>query len=98
MLLFVQQLDQNITTISISSWMELPGLSFREWENSSLDIGTNCSCQDNRPPERVKIKQVAMYYHDYVRHMKLMKNMRNFSYVKSVRRIKNIYLVSFIEN
>lgn len=98
MLLFVQQLDQNITTISISSWMELPGLSFGEWENSSLDLGTNCSCQDSRPPVRVKIKQIAMYYHDYVRHVKLMKNMRNFSHVKSVRRIKNTCLVSFIEN
>ncbi len=83
-----QDLADNFTTISVNSWMELPGLSFNEWE-SAANLNTQCPCKDNKPPKRVKIKQVAKYYRDYVERMKLSKNFRNFSHVTSVKPIKN---------
>lgn len=74
--------------------MELPKLSFFEWEKMQKnDIKCECN-SNNKIPKRVKIKQVAQYYNDYVEHMRLTKNFRNFSFVTSLKRIKSRSSVS----
>lgn len=77
--------------------MELPGLSFNEWEMIANNASLKCPCKDSRlPPKRVKVKQVAKYYRDYVEHMRLSKNFRNFSCVTSVKPVTCIDSVSHI--
>ncbi|XP_065211519.1 oxidative stress-induced growth inhibitor 2-like [Planococcus citri] len=83
-----QALDGETTTISISSWMELPKLPFYEWESMQQN-DIKCNCNNYRMPKRVKIKHVAQYYNDYVEHMRLSKNFRNFSFITSLKRIKS---------
>lgn len=72
-------MDDNVLTISLSSWMELPGLEFRRWEarNGSANTSTR----------RVPVAAVAAYYQDYVRLMKLGKYFRSGVVVTSVRQI-----------
>lgn len=90
---FIQVLDGDTTTISISSWMELPKLPFHDWESMQKeDIKHNYN--NYRMPKRVKIKHVAQYYNDYVERMRLSKNFRNFSFVTSLKRIKSKSCVS----
>lgn len=75
--------------------MELPGLSYREWETlDENSIKCTCNNNNNNKSKRVKIKHVAQYYSDYVEHMRLSKNFRNFSFVTSLKRVKGKNLVS----
>uniref|UniRef100_A0A1B6I5I8 FAD/NAD(P)-binding domain-containing protein n=1 Tax=Homalodisca liturata TaxID=320908 RepID=A0A1B6I5I8_9HEMI len=74
-----QAMDGNVLTISLNSWMELPGLEFRRWEarNGSPVTSTR----------RVPVASVAAYYRDYVRLMRLSKYFRSGVVVTSVRPI-----------
>lgn len=72
-------MDGNVLTISLNSWMELPGLEFRKWESRY-----SCCCSTGAP-KRVPVATVAAYYKDYVKRMGLSRFMRNGVIVTSVR-------------
>ncbi|XP_054276279.1 oxidative stress-induced growth inhibitor 1-like [Macrosteles quadrilineatus] len=80
-----QAMDGNVLTISLSSWMELPGLEFRKWEMLH-NGGTSTTVR------RVPVASVAAYYRDYVRLMRLGKYLRNNVVVTSVRRLPPLNL------
>ena len=85
-------MNKNVTTISVSSWMELPEFTFDDWEGKWYNL--RCKCQNNRPSTRLKTKQVAAYYREYVKQMKLASNFRNGFVVLSIGRVKNTEGVS----
>ncbi|KAK9511295.1 hypothetical protein O3M35_005873 [Rhynocoris fuscipes] len=53
-----ETMDSNILTLSLSSWMELPGLRFEDWENEA--------CSGSNGNRRVRVSKVAKYYQDYI--------------------------------
>lgn len=72
----------NVLTISLASWMELPGLDFRTWEetvgsiqDSELKMNSeylnnnnnNNNNTNNNKEGRARAASVAQYYSDYVR-------------------------------
>ena len=67
-------------TVSLNSWMELPGLSFRNWE--SLNTGSISGAA-----RRVPVSSVAAYYRDYVKLMKLSRFCRDNILVTSVTQL-----------
>lgn len=73
-------MDGGILTISLGSWMELPDLTFKEWDSSKprMPHGTP-NCQN-----RVSVQRVAQYYHDYVNLKGLRPYFRNYAQVHSV--------------
>ncbi|XP_066999389.2 oxidative stress-induced growth inhibitor 1 [Anabrus simplex] len=73
-----QEMDGNVLTISLGSWMELPGLDFRTWE--TWDGG-----QASSRNSRALVSSVARYYEDYVEARGLSRFFRNGSVVTSVR-------------
>ncbi|XP_034230097.1 oxidative stress-induced growth inhibitor 2-like [Thrips palmi] len=78
-----QTMIGNVLTISLASWMELPGVDFRTWESSAgtlhaLHSNTNerfSSCLNNNGSKegRARAASVAQYYADYVRLRGLQK-------------------------
>lgn len=80
-----QRMDGGILTISLGSWMELPDLTFKEWDSSKpLPSQGSPNCQN-----RVSVQRVAEYYRDYVNLKRLQHYFRNFSSVQSVRPYKS---------
>ncbi|KAJ9593171.1 hypothetical protein L9F63_015268, partial [Diploptera punctata] len=78
-----QAMDGNVLTISLASWMELPGVDFRTWEmmhNGVLNGGPTSS-RDTR----ASVASVAQYYYDYVHSRGLARFFRSNCYVTSVR-------------
>lgn len=76
-----QRMDGGILTISLGSWMELPDLTFKEWDASkprSPHGSPNCQ-------NRVSVQRVAQYYRDYVDLKGLRPYFRNYAQVQSVR-------------
>ncbi|XP_073986411.1 oxidative stress-induced growth inhibitor 2-like isoform X2 [Rhodnius prolixus] len=63
-----QAMDSNILTLSLSSWMELPGMRFEEWEKEAYS-----NSKGNR---RVRVSKVAKYYQDYVHKQRLARYQR----------------------
>ncbi|KAL1115357.1 hypothetical protein AAG570_007387 [Ranatra chinensis] len=67
-------MDGNILTLSLSSWMELPGLRFDDWSREHRQSWSHerqeASSTDQQPPtsgpRRITVEQVANYYTDYV--------------------------------
>lgn len=66
----------NVLTISLASWMELPGLDFRSWEETvgciedSQNVNSeylNNNNNNNNKEGRARAASVAQYYSDYVR-------------------------------
>ena len=51
-----QKMAGDLLTVSLGSWMELPGLGFQQW------------CLDN-DRSRARVTDVARYYADYVQTM-----------------------------
>uniref|UniRef100_A0A1B6D3R4 FAD/NAD(P)-binding domain-containing protein n=1 Tax=Clastoptera arizonana TaxID=38151 RepID=A0A1B6D3R4_9HEMI len=70
-------MDGNVLTISLNTWMELPGLEFRKWESHH-------NCNSSGAPRRVPVATVAAYYKDYVKQMGLSRFMRFGVVVTSV--------------
>lgn len=72
-----QTMIGDVLTISLASWMELPGIDFRTWEKTAgaLHSNINASClnnnnNNNNPGSkegRARAASVAQYYADYVR-------------------------------
>jgi hypothetical protein len=71
-------MDGNVLTISLSSWMELPGIDFRAWE--AAENGGVVSSRDSR----ASVAAVARYYYDYVRRQGLARFFRKGCVVTSV--------------
>lgn len=68
-------------TISLGSWMQLPGMGIKEW------------CNDyKRSESRVSLSCVANYYKDYVKCQNLSQYFRNHSTVTTVKFNKNTKL------
>ncbi|XP_069687626.1 oxidative stress-induced growth inhibitor 1-like isoform X1 [Periplaneta americana] len=69
-----QAMDGNVLTISLSSWMELPGVEFRGGSGPA-----------HSRDGRASVSSVAQYYHDYVHSQTLARFFRNGCVVTSVR-------------
>lgn len=82
--LMFQAMEGNVLTISRGTWMELPNLGFREWEESV------CERQQGMRQKRASVKNVARYYHDYVDIKGLRKYFRESAEVTSVRRLDQV--------
>ncbi|XP_037085440.1 oxidative stress-induced growth inhibitor 1-like [Pollicipes pollicipes] len=68
-----QKMAGDLLTVSLGSWMELPGLGFQQW------------CVDNQR-SRARVADVARYYADYVQTMRLTSHFRDSYLVTSLRR------------
>ncbi|XP_064467236.1 oxidative stress-induced growth inhibitor 1-like isoform X2 [Ornithodoros turicata] len=77
-----QRMDGSILTISLGSWMELPDLTFREWEQTKPRTTPCCGTNGHN---RAPVQRVAQYYRDYVSHKGLTPYFRSFSCVTSIR-------------
>lgn len=75
-----QAMDGNVLTISLNSWMELPGLDFRSWESVNTGMISGAA-------RRVPVSAVAAYYRDYVKRMKLSRFFRDNILVTSVTQL-----------
>jgi hypothetical protein len=71
-------MDGNVLTISLSRWMQLPGIDFRAWEADE-----NAGVVSSRD-SRALVAAVAHYYHDYVRSQGLARFFRSGCVVVSV--------------
>lgn len=71
-------MDGNVLTISLGSWMELPGIEFRAWE-AAENAGV-ISYRDSR----ASVSSVARYYYDYVHKQGLARFFQNGCVVTSV--------------
>ncbi|KAF0305700.1 Oxidative stress-induced growth inhibitor 2 [Amphibalanus amphitrite] len=69
-----QKMTGDLLTVSLGSWMELPGLGFQQW------------CLDN-DRSRARVTDVARYYAAYVQTMGLSDHFRDSTLVTSVRRL-----------
>ncbi|XP_072112850.1 oxidative stress-induced growth inhibitor 2 [Mobula birostris] len=72
-------MNGSMLTISVNSWMELPGLKLKDWTNGKWRNLTN----DRATPE-----EVASYYKDYVKIMGLQKNFIGNTCVTSVSKLQ----------
>lgn len=88
-------MDGNVLTISLNSWMELPGLNFRSWESANTGSISGAA-------RRVPVSSVAAYYRDYVKLMKLSRFFRDNTLVTSITQLvpsqvnlitKNVFLI-----
>lgn len=78
-----QTMIGNVLTISLASWMELPGLDFRSWEKTVGGLHTehvnnhdrynSCLNNNGNKEGRARAASVAQYYSDYVRLRGLQK-------------------------
>lgn len=75
-----QSMDPNVLTISLNSWMELPGLTWFEWE-SRIKGATNPNAR------RVTVADVATYYSDYIHINKLARYFRSGVIVTSIHQV-----------
>jgi hypothetical protein len=92
-------MDGNVLTISLGSWMELPGIEFRAWE-AAENAGV-ISSRDTR----ASVSSVARYYYDYVHKQGLARFFKNGCVVTSVRPLDTshsqvclIYIYIYIQN
>ncbi|XP_028919082.1 oxidative stress-induced growth inhibitor 2 isoform X3 [Ornithorhynchus anatinus] len=72
-------MEGSMLTISFGDWMELPGLSFKEWAANKRSR--------NLKSDRVMPEEIACYYKHYVKVMGLQKNFRDNTYVTSISRL-----------
>nr|CAD7402052.1 unnamed protein product [Timema cristinae] len=75
-----QVMDANILTISLGSWMQLPGVDYRLWE--AVDSGSEVLSSRNC---RASVRSVARYYSDYVKTRRIGRFFRNKTVVTAVR-------------
>jgi hypothetical protein len=75
-------MDGNVLTISLGSWMELPGVEFRAWE-AAENAGVSSGPTSSRD-SRASVSSVARYYCDYVHNQGLARFFRNSCVVTSV--------------
>ena len=71
--------DNDLLTVSLGTWMELPNLSMKEWRPGVTEnVG-----------KRVNVSTVAAYYQDYVQLTSMSGNFEEDSWVTGVRRVSN---------
>lgn len=71
-------------TVSLGSWMELPGMSLKDW----LDERNSKSRQTNSGDAfRASMADISGYYREYVRRQNLSQYFRNYSTVTSLNRL-----------
>ncbi|XP_059473649.1 oxidative stress-induced growth inhibitor 1-like isoform X2 [Neocloeon triangulifer] len=84
-----QTMDGSVLTISLSRWMELPGLDFRCFGGGGPPI-----CRDSR----ASVASLAKYYSDYVKLRHLQSNFRCGTIVTRVTPLPdNQWLISGVE-
>ncbi|CAL1538647.1 unnamed protein product [Lymnaea stagnalis] len=77
-----QKIDGAMQTISQNSWMELPGVPFKEWLAKQRH-----TCRGENMLGRATISDVKDYYSDYVKSQHLEKYFRDYHTVTSVQRV-----------
>lgn len=82
-------MDANVLTISLNSWMELPGLTWFEWESKCRGIS-------NPNARRVTVADVAAYYSDYIRLNKLSRYFRSGVIVTAIHQIDRMVIIFFL--
>jgi len=87
-----QMLDGDMQTISLGNWMELPGMSFKEWRRKHKREHFKKKGKNSRKccGERGLIKDVRNYYVDYVNENNLAANFHNYTTVTSVERVLDV--------
>jgi hypothetical protein len=71
-------MDNNLLTVSLGAWMELPNLTLSQWKDVGADYG-----------KRITASLVAEYYQDYIKKMGLGEYFSNDTVVTSVKKIKD---------
>ncbi|XP_006821878.1 oxidative stress-induced growth inhibitor 1-like [Saccoglossus kowalevskii] len=79
-----QTMGDSKLTLSLQSWMELPGLNFVEWLQK---LQKDDKCGDSIQ-NRASFSDVSKYYSEYVECMGIKENFLSGVWVKSVRRIR----------
>lgn len=79
-----QRMEQNALTLSLSHWMELPNMSYKEWEQERIRDHTLTAVGKQ---SRALVANVARYYRDYVKRQQLERHFRNHCVVTSVQRL-----------
>ncbi|XP_076358161.1 oxidative stress-induced growth inhibitor 2-like [Tachypleus tridentatus] len=79
-----QKMEGGTLTISFGSWMELPGLPFRDWNAMRYRDRT---CIPGIRQNRASVGSVARYYKDYVDIMGLGDFFVNYATVTSVQQV-----------
>ncbi|XP_071958445.1 oxidative stress-induced growth inhibitor 1-like [Antedon mediterranea] len=88
-----QKMDDTLLTLSLSNWMELPGMEFKKWlQETRLGQGDNSGQTDNG--NRAKVTEVAQYYKDYVQHMGLGENFYSNVTVTSVKKLTGMRVIN----
>ncbi|XP_075225208.1 oxidative stress-induced growth inhibitor 1-like isoform X2 [Lycorma delicatula] len=75
-----QTMDSNVLTISLNTWMELPGLTWFEWESKFRGVA-------NPNARRVSVAEVAAYYSDYLRINNISRHFRSGVVVTAVHQL-----------
>lgn len=78
-------MDPHILTLSLASWMALPGLPFTTEDTAVQD---NNSGSPSTAPLRASAQQVASYYESYVKHMDLQEYFRSNVIVTQIRPVE----------
>ena len=71
-------MDNNLLTVSLGAWMELPNLTLSQWKDVGADYG-----------KRITASLVAEYYQDYIKKMGLGEYFSNDTVVTSVKKVKD---------
>jgi len=74
-------------TVSLSHWLELPGMTFSSWLKAHEKEVTNIPSMHRVPgvhQARTNATYLGMYYSDYVEEMELSQNFLNNVYVKCI--------------
>lgn len=97
--LLLQTMIGNVLTISLASWMELPGLDFRTWEktagalhveNVNIERVNSYMNNNGNKEGRARVASVAQYYSDYVRLRGLQKYFRCGTKVLNIEPVENV--------
>ncbi|WAR12855.1 OSGI2-like protein, partial [Mya arenaria] len=76
-----QNMEGSMQTLSLSSWMELPGLPFGKW------LLNNKQSKEKPMTERATINDVCDYYMSFVKEKKLEDNFHDSHIVTSVHKV-----------
>jgi len=74
-------------TVSLATWLELPGYSFRQWYDENEAKALNLPQVNHEPGvhvERTNALYIGLYYSDYVKQMGLSSNFVNNARVTNV--------------
>ncbi|XP_033126071.1 oxidative stress-induced growth inhibitor 1-like [Anneissia japonica] len=87
-----QQMDDTLLTLSLSNWMELPGMEFKKWLQDTRLQNDESARPDNN--NRANVSEVAQYYTEYVRKMNLGDNFYSNVKVTSVKKLTGMRVIN----